>query len=412
MKFFPKQKWAFNTSNARLNFLDGSVRSGKTYVTNNRFIHATGEDRKGVPPEAIDVMVGKTLDSLKRNVITPIEILCGHNAVYKPGKREFHLFGNVIHTIGANDERSIGKIQGATIRKALGDEVCLWPFDMFKMLDSRLSCNSSQFFGTLNPDNPKHPLKVEYLDRANELDLKRFKFHIDDNNFLPANYVKAIKQNYTGLWYKRFIDGLWCVAEGAVYDFFDTALHCIINPPPANRYVLGIDYGASNPYCAILYGINRLTKPQIWAWKEFYYDPIKNQQSKTNDELARDTMDFCEEHLGPYWMSRLDTTYIDPSAESMQIELERKGFGNIVHANNDVLGGICTVSTMLKRGDYVICQSGCPNYIDEMYSYMWDKKAQERGEDKPIKKYDHCQDNGRYVVHTEFGNLFLFDALL
>jgi phage terminase large subunit len=42
----------------------------------------------------------------------------------------------------------------------------------------------------------------------------------------------------------------------------------------------------------------------------------------------------------------------------------------------------------------------CVNTIREFGSYVWDKKAAERGEDKPVKFEDHCMDALRYYCMT------------
>lgn len=403
MKLNPKQKFSIRDSDARLNIWEGAVRSGKSIGIDFRFINAVGESRVGCPPDAVDVMIGKTLSSLKRNVINPIIKLVGsENAEYFSGKQEFHLWDNVIHTIGANDERSEGKIRGATIRKVMGDELTLWPESFFKMLDSRLSLEKSQFFGSTNPGPPRHYLKTDYIDRVNELNLKCYKFKLEDNKALPKAYVEAIKKNYTGLWYRRFILGEWCMAEGSIYDFFNEDFHTLVVCPPAQYYVLGCDYGTANPAAFILFGVNRFARPKIWAEREYYFNSKKEQRQKTDSEYSKDLIDFCKDYLGEYWQTKVRKTYLDPSAESFQLQLKRDGVLSVAEANNEVLPGIATVATMMKTGDFAIHHS-CKNYINEMYSYVWDPKAQERGIDEPSKVDDHCQDAGRYAVYTEFG---------
>lgn len=403
MRLFPKQSWSINRSIARLNIWDGSVRAGKTVSVNNRFLQAIGESKRGQPPDAIDVMVGKTIGSLKRNIINPLCVLLGNDAHYYSGKTgggELHIWDNVIHTIGANDERATTIIQGSTIRKALGDELTVWPESFFKMLDSRLSLDSSQLFGTTNTGPPGHYLKKEYLDRKNILDLLSFHFVIDDNIYLSEKYVKAIKLNYVGLWYKRYILGLWCAAEGAIFDFFDENEHTITRWPEAQYYILAIDYGTANPFAALLMGVNHNTKPKIWAEREYYYDSVKKQRQKTDGEYHRDMVDFVTEYLGKHWRNKLRVVYIDPSAESFEVELSRTF--NVTHADNTVDNGLRNTATMLKSGFYAIA-TYCKHYIEEMYGYVWDEKAQLKGKDEPKKVGDHCEDAGRYGVQSEFG---------
>ncbi|MCK5609874.1 PBSX family phage terminase large subunit [Candidatus Pacearchaeota archaeon] len=411
MHLFPKQKWSIRRANARINIWDGSVRAGKTVSINNKFLTAIGESKKYLPPDAVDIMVGKTIGSLKRNIINPICDLLGNDAQYFPGKQEFHIWNNIIYTIGANDERAVGKIQGATARKVLGDELTLWPESFFKMMDSRLSLDVSQLFGSTNPGPPGHYLKKEYLNRKGELDLNSFHFVIDDNTSLSPRYVEAIKKNYVGLWYKRYILGLWCAAEGAIFDFFNEDEHTITSWPEAEYYILAVDYGTANPFAALLMGVNHMALPRIWAEREYWWDSKAKQRQKTDSEYSQDLKDFLKENLGPGWREVVRTIYLDPSAESFEVQLGRDGFSGVCHADNTVDDGLRTVATMLKNRNYAISVH-CPHYIEEMYGYVWDEKKQEKGEDQPKKVRDHCQDAGRYGVHSEFGNNYLDLGLL
>lgn len=409
MRLNPRQKWAYHRATSRLNIAEGAVRSGKTFGFNLKFIRSVAEDRSHLPSDAIDLMIGKTFGALKRNVVNPIVDLLGSDAQLVG--QELRLWDTTIHLVGANDERSEGKIRGASVRKAYGDEVTLWPESFFRMLDSRLSFDESQFFGTTNPGAKNHYLKTDYIDRAADLDLSVFHFMLDHNTTLSKRYVEAIKKNYVGLWYKRFILGIWCAAEGAIYDFFDDDENVITRCPRAQYYITGGDYATSTPTAFILFGVNPNTRPKIWAEREYYWDPKKQERQKTDLELANDFIDFHKEYLGKHWQARLAKTYLDPSAESLALQLKRLGVISILEADNDVCPGIRSVSGMLKSGDYAI-SSNCPGLIGEKYSYVWDEKAQERGEDKPKKVDDHRSDAERYAIFTEFGESALDFSVL
>lgn len=407
MKLNPKQKFSIRDSNARLNIWEGSVRSGKSVSIDFRFIKAIGEKPKTTAPDAVDVMIGKTLSALKRNVINPIIDLVGSdNAVFFPGKQELMLWGKTIYTIGANDERSEGKIRGSTIRKCLGDELTLWPESFFKMLDSRLSLEDSQFFGSTNPGPPRHYLKVDYLDRIKDLNLRRYSFRLDDNKALPKAYIQAIKSNYTGLWYKRFILGEWCMAEGAIYDFFVENVHTRAEDklPQALRRSVGVDYGTSNPTTFIIFGHNHTTKPKVWAEDEYYHDSVKAKRQKTDEEYAEDFITFIKGR------ENITKIYIDPAAASFKLTLKRKLllnniFISVVDAENDVINGIRTQSAMLKSGDYIV-SNRCKRTVEDYFGYIWDTKSQLRGIDEPVKTggVDHTKDAERYTLYTEYGD--------
>jgi hypothetical protein len=72
---------------------------------------------------------------------------------------------------------------------------------------------------------------------------------------------------------------------------------------------------------------------------------------------------------------------------------------------NDVLDGIRTQARMLKNGDYAIINNGETKHTIEDYgAYVWDDRAQLRGEDKPLKNdHDHTKDMERYVLYTLYG---------
>lgn len=404
MQLSQKQIDSIREADARINIWQGAVRSGKSYAALYRFIHFC---RFG-PPGAL-LIAGRTHDTLNRNVILPMQDIpiIGKYVKYYVGKREINLFDRTIYVVGANDARAEGKIRGSTFAGAYVDEATLLPESFFKMLLSRLSIRGAKLFATTNPDSPYHWLKKEFLDRERDLDLKSWHFRIDDNPFLDPSYVSQIKREYIGLWYKRFIEGLWVQAEGAIYDFFDEEIHVIDFPPDrADHYIVGCDYGTANPCSFVMVGINRFKYPSMWVEKEYYFDSRKAQRQKQDSEYARDFIDFIQ-------YKNVKAIYIDPSALSFKLELRKQGVGNLYDAENDVLSGIRLVSTYLTEGSLKICHN-CFNLIKEFQSYMWDEKSIVKGIDEPKKENDHALDALRYCLYTHFfgkdqGNLSAHD---
>lgn len=408
MKLSSKQKLSIRESNRRLNIWEGAVRSGKTIASILRFIKFVGSAPRGGEL----IMIGKSIGSLYRNIIRPMEELLGSDLHYYIGKQQVHLWGRVIFCFGAYDESSEAVIRGLTVVGAYGDEVTLWPASFFKMLLSRMSVEGAMFFGTTNPDSPYHYLKTEFIDRASELDMVVFHFELGDNPGLSETYKVNLKKEYVGLWYRRFILGLWVAAEGAIYDFFDESVHSrdLVLLPKALEHVVGIDYGTGNPTAFIMMGRNINTKPKIWAADEYVYDSAKMQRQKTDDEQADDFIKFIK----PY--HNVTTAFIDPSAASLRLALRKKLvesglFVQIRDAENDVINGIRVQATMLKNGDYALCRQKCKRTIQDYYGYSWDPKAQLKGEDKPLKTggADHTKDGERYPLYTIFGSLTSVD---
>jgi len=408
LDLFRKQKFSYWNSNKRINIWEGSVRAGKTVASIWRWIKYIGNAPKGDL-----IMTGKTNGSLYRNIIRPMYELLGDdmNYINKHDSRVVELWDREIFCFGANDESSEGKIRGMTVAGGYGDELTLWPKSYFNMHLSRMSVSGAKFFGSTNPDNPNHWLKAEYLNRWKELNLNTFHFDIRDNIFLPPEFIEALMKEYVGLWFRRYILGEWCVAEGAIYDFFEEALHCGYKHPKAKWHMVSIDYGTGNPSSFGLYGINPLTKPKIWRERSFYWDSKKEGRQKTDADYSKDMQTFLK------WNTPEKVTprkiYVDPSAASFKLQLKKDGFTGITDANNDVLDGIRTQARMLQNGDYTIIRhkSNQP-CIDEYYGYVWDENAVKRGEDKPLKTSDHTKDEERYILHSEYGKEHLDYSLL
>lgn len=385
-----KQIESFRGSNSRINIFEGPVRAGKSFIALLRWIEFC---RSG--PEGPLIICGRTDKTIKRNIINPLQDLVGSAVRYSIGKGEVYMYNRLMYVVGANDERAAAKIQGSEFAGALIDELSIMPESFFKMLLSRLSVKGAQLFGSTNPDSPYCWLKKDFIDRRNELDCKVFSFSLEDNPSLNEEYKKQLKREYQGLWYKRYIEGLWVQAEGAVYDFFDAQHHVIDHAPgPATMYFVSIDYGTQNPCVFLLFGYNAGLYPNIWCEKEYYYDARAKMRQKSDYEYAQDFVKFLD-GIQP------EAIYIDPSASSLKVEFQRQGIKGVRDAINDVLPGIRFQGQLISNGTYKIC-SACKETIKEYSNYVWDEKSCKSGKEEPIKKFDHTLDATRYFLFTHF----------
>jgi PBSX family phage terminase large subunit len=393
--FSPKQVEFIKGATKKWNFAHGSVRSGKTECGTFAFMC----DAERCPDSKIYI-VGKTFDTAKRNIVDLI-LNSPRLAVFRPfctwsGKKLYYK-DKTITVLGAKDEGSIGNFQGDTHSLTLCDEITLYPDSIIEMINSRLSMPYSKAFATMNPTFPDHIIK-KWIDMGHAGDPNYFSMHfvLEDNIFVSEQYKKMVRDSSSGLFYKRNYLGLWCLAEGAIFDFFDPDVYVVRKPPTAAEYwVAGIDYGTNNAFTCMLMGVStgQYTQEGVKRWfeKEYVWDSVKKGKQKTNSEYANDV----EEFLQPYGVRAI---YVDPSAASFKLELRRKGF-HVVDANNDVLDGIAYMSSEIKRGAVTILRD-CPNMIREMQSYVWDSAAAKKGDDEPLKKNDHCIDAARYVLYT------------
>lgn len=370
----------------RINILEGSVRSGKTF--SSLIMWALWLATR--PADGKYLMVGRTLTTLKRNCLEPLQALLGEDNMHMsiPAKRA-EIFGRHVDLEGAANALSENKIRGVTLSGAYVDELTLLPEDFFTMLLSRLSTEGAKLFGTTNPDSPRHWLKVNFLDKPG-LDIYRIKFLLDDNTTLPPDYIENLKREYTGVFYRRFILGDWVAAEGAIYPMFDLSKH-VSDKVPEKLYMhwIAADIGHTNPTAFLRLAAG--DDGRIWVVDEYYHMADKSG-AKSPKQYARDMQAFALKGPSP------DAVIIDPAAEGFILQLREDAPSlRIKRADNTVLEGIQLVASAIDAGVLMI-HPRCKHLIDELQGYSWDPKAQERGEDKPVKTNDHACDALRYAL--------------
>lgn len=392
----PKQLEFIDNSTKHWNLAHGAVSTGKTVCTLFRFMQAVHKC-----PDSQIFMVGHSSDTIYQNAVR-ILMESEELAMFRPfctwmsGKRQLKFMDKTIQTLGAKDEGAIGKFQGLTASLMYCDEMTLYPDSIIDMIDTRLRKPHSMGFAAMNPSHPNHKCK-QWIDKSTNGDPNYYALHfvLDDNPYINEDYKERVRNSASGLFYKRNVLGLWVMAEGAIFDSFDKKIHVVKRPPVAAEYwVAGVDYGSSNPCACVLVGVStgRYTQTgvQMWVEKEYYWEH-KKRRPKLNSELADDIMNFLE----PYGVKQL---YMDPSAESFQQEMQRRGI-HVVHANNDVTNGIQKMCDDVMTGRCVILED-CPNLIREIEGYVWDPREAKRGYDEPMKENDHAIDALRYVLYS------------
>ena len=342
-------------------------------------------------------MCGKTIGSFRRNVLFWLKLMlkslgyrvADHRAdnlvIISKGSTE-----NYFYIFGGKDERSQDLIQGITLAGVFFDEVALMPESFVNQATGRCSVDGSKFWFNCNPDGPYHWFKLNWIDKCKEKQLLYLHFMMDDNLSLSEKVKTRYRSMYTGVFYKRYILGLWAMAEGIIYDMFDAAKHIVTGRQEAigSKYV-SVDYGTQNATVYLLWEKSR--KGQWTATKEYYYSGREEGAQKTDSEYADDMEKFLDGLT-------VESIIVDPAAASFIAELKKRGL-RVKKAKNDVLDGIRFVGNLLNLG-LLLFSEDCKETIKEFGSYIWDDKALEHGEDRPVKQYDHCMDAVRYFAYT------------
>ncbi len=375
---------------------DGAIRSGKTVAMSLSYVlwAMTTFNNQNFG------MCGKTIGSFRRNVLFWLKLMLKARGYKVEDHRADNLvivrrkgIKNHFYVFGGKDERSQDLIQGITLAGCFFDEVALMPESFVNQATGRCSVDGSKYWFNCNPDGPYHWFKINWINKKRNKNLIYLHFTMDDNLSLSERIKQRYRSMYSGVFYKRYILGIWCVAEGIIYDMFDAAKNCfdtvkdLINDEDS-RYV-SCDYGTQNAMVFLLW--EKSYRGKWYCTKEYYYSGRDNGKQKTDWEYADDLGKFLDG-------KKVRQIIVDPSAASFITELRKRGF-NVRKAKNDVEDGIRVVGSALNL-ELIYFQNNCIETLKEFASYTWDTKAGERGEDKPVKLHDHCMDAVRYFVYT------------
>lgn len=388
---------------------DGSIRAGKTVAMAVSFVMWAMEtfDAQNF------AMCGKTIGSFRRNVwqwLKPVLLIRGYK-VQESRTESLIVLGrngrvNNFYIFGGRDESSQDLIQGITLGGLFCDEVALMPESFVNQATGRCSVEGAKLWFNCNPDSPMHWFLKRWIEEKERKRLLHLHFLMDDNPSLSDETRERYRTRYSGVFFQRFILGLWVMAQGAIYrdawseevEFDDDKLEWIYKNEHIMRRYIAIDYGTVNPMVYLdIYDDGR----DIYVVNEYYWDSRAEEREKDNSQYADDLLAFIGEgHIYP------SGVIIDPSAASFKTELRNRGLRakatvETINADNDVIEGIRAVNTLMTRKRVHFHRTRCRNCIKEHQSYVWDDKAlQSSGREKPLKVADHCPDAFRYYVST------------
>lgn len=396
----PKQIRSIAEANARINIYEGAISSGKTIASLLAWLLFVAQAPRGGEL----AVIGKTSNTLSRNVFAPLmnADLFGQYAKYiehTPGSPSAMMLGRKVHVIGANDAKAESKIRGLTAAGFYVDELTLLPGEAFwDQLIGRMRVPGARLYGTTNPDSRSHWFRKRVLKGGDPF-VRSWHYSLYDNPFLPPETIAHYEQTYTGLFRQRMIEGLWTSGEGAIYDMFDPARHVVDVIPQIKRWLaVGVDYGTSNPFAALLIGIG--IDRRLYVVSEYRYDGRSAGRQMTDAEYSEALRNWLVNIKVPGSKLRGVTPeyiLIDPSAASFKAQCHRDGL-TVALADNTVMDGIRELMSLFSTGNLLIHRS-CEGLIDELPGYSWDPRSVELGEDAPAKEDDHSCDALRYGTY-------------
>lgn len=411
MRLSNKQKEFWREPFHRWNIKSGATRSGKTYL-DYFIIMRSIRERAG--KEGLIVLMGNTKGTLQRNVIDPMQNLFGAAMVSQiRSDNTATLFGEKVYCLGADNKKHVDRIRGASVKYCYGDEVVTWEQEVFEMLKSRLDKPYSRFDGTCNPKDPDHWLK-QFID--GDADVFYQQYSLDDNPFLDPTVKAEMKKEHSGVFYRRYIDGEWCTAEGLVFPMFADEPErwlCDVSvteergirqicmngmQQPVTKIVIGLDFGASG-------SLNTMEAVGILGDYSgllvLEEDSLPRENRIDTERIASACADFCERVRTVY--GRYDYVFFDAADPAL---------GNRVAAILQSRGlpwrtvGECVKTPLEGRPvtvDGLLCSDRlrisrrCKGLISALSKLRWDEDKNNIPEDKNLGNINDFWDSFCYA---------------
>ena len=400
----PKSDDYIRHSTAWINIAEGSVRSGKTVTCCITWLKFLGES-----PHDEFLISSKTHATLERNVLRPLfKIMNSVGIRYRYYNNRYHslldIEGKTCYLMGFNDEGATDTVAGMTVGGWLGDEVTRNPQSTIEMAISRCSLPGARMFLNMNPSSPYHFLYTNYINNPELIKagtVKVWKFLLEDNPNLPKQYVEELVRvnKKSALFYKRNILGQWVAAEGAIYDMFDEDKHTFKGNITDKMDNINIccDYGVSTVTTFGVMGIEKDINNgnTYYLLDETYYDAEVRGIQQSDDERLETVLGLQKK----YKLGRDNILFLPHDAGSLKA-LCRKDPRLKMRVRTytpDTFKDITTIQQLFNQNRFKIHQK-CQNSIKQAQTYSWDTKAQQRGEDRPLKHDDHCPDMWRLGI--------------
>lgn len=368
--FSPMQREFWRNCNHRWNVKTGATRSGKThqdyFLIPKRLLAVEGK-------EGLNVILGNTRETIRRNILLPMQQMYGLEYVGNlKADNSCDMFGQKVFCLGADNVNRVDKVRGSSIKYCYGDEVTTWNKDVFDMLKSRLDKPYSRFDGTCNPDNPRHWFK-QFLD--SDADIYQQAYTIDDNPFLPPEFVENLKREYSGtILYDRYIKGLWVAAEGVIYKLFaDHPERFIVDDIQGQQIrhaVIGVDFGGGTS--AHAFSCTGFTTGGAIVTLDEYREQAALEPTK----LENDFVDFVKRcqmrwFVTDVWCDSAEQTLINGLRAAAAKSHLAVNIGNAMKKPiNNRIRALCL---LMGAGRYFINKK-CVETIDALKTAVWDAK--------------------------------------
>lgn len=362
----------------------GAVRAGKTKLDNDLFLMELHRVKRNAEEVGVKnpmyILGAVSSGTLQTNILR--EISDAYNHDFKFDRHgNFSLFGVYVVTTFTGSIAGLKAIRGMTSFGAYINEATLANKEVFDEILKRCSGFGARIICDTNPDHPKHWLKVNYIDKADNEKIISNHFTIFDNTFLNKRYINnLIVTTPSGMFTERGIYGRWVIGEGAVYRDFEESMYVKKSPDNITKVYAGVDWGYEHYGSIVVIGETPegdvyLLEEHAYQYKEidFWVGLAKNIKERYGD------ITFWADSARPEHVARFQREQLRAS-----------------NANKSVLSGIEEVAKLMKAGRFFVVSDKVSKFKDEVYQYIWNEKTGE-----PVKENDDVLDAVRYAIYSQ-----------
>lgn len=397
--FSPKQaeilRFAYSDCDTLL--CDGAVRSGKTLVMSFAFVlwAMNNFDKTNF------AICGKTVTNAERNILKPLEQIEGapFATSYKISNRCLTVRSagkeNYFYLFGGKDESSYTLIQGLTLAGVLFDEVALMPQSFVDQAIARtLSFHNAKIWFNCNPESPSHWFYIQWLTNP-ERKFKHLHFLMNDNPILTEKEISRAENLYSGVFYDRYIKGLWVRAEGIIFpEFANNPKPWIISseevPKEFRACEAGFDIGGNGSAYALT------CTGQGYDGVQYKLKAEKRQaEEMTMYDIERFVCDFCEQCERLYNVS-IDMINCDHVAVIVNTINDNTKYRACLTYKPPLEDRVFLYSKLFADHKVKFVDGMCNDLIDEMQNLVFDDKN-----DRAIPL-----DNGTMQIDTWDSNIY------
>lgn len=393
---------------------DGSIRSGKTTVMSLSFVMWAMETFNGEN----FALCGKTIQSLRRNVIKQLKLVLksrGYDVIEHRSENSMTIrlgdVENEFYLFGGKDEGSQDLIQGITLAGVFFDEVALMPESFVNQATGRCSVEGSKFWFNCNPEGPDHFFKTEWIDKLTEKNLIRIHFTMRDNPSLAMHIIERYERMYRGVFFDRFILGLWVLASGIIFRYFaeDDSAYLYTDDElfdekgklkvPFSKITMGIDFGGNGSkttFCLMGY-INRYHDFRLME-----EDGLPLTEDIDSKAICDKFVEFYQKAIQKY--GRIDWIFPDSASTTMINSLRTAArdaglpYKNIKGCRkNEIADRPKTIDLLFNSGRLKINER-CTQVRKAIASLRWDEDHPDIPEDKNIGNCNDWWDAFNYCL--------------